>query len=400
MGIFEKQKRAKAKSASPVGVTYISASTPGVLTLSGYHSLTDAPEVDGAIRKIANLVAAMPIHLMENQENGDVRIRDELSRKIDINPWSLGTRQTWVHWIVATMIVEGEAFCIPVTQNGYISDLVPAPGAAAYRDFGEKSYHVMFSGQRFEADDVLHFRLRPDPLYPWKGMGLERQLQMVVDSIVQTAQTKTAYMSSEYKPPIVIAVNTDSPLSDEKERTKFLKKYMTRTDPSEPLVVPSDLVNISQVKPLSLTDLAIRDGVELDKKTVATILGIPAFLVGAGSFSKDEFNSLVSTEVRTFSEIIQQELTKKLLLSPTRYFRMNRRSLMAYSLTEIGSEARENRAAGLITGNEARNEMGYTPMDGLDELVALENYIPVSKLGEQKKLASALAQKEEAEDAQ
>ena len=82
------------------------------------------------------------------------------------------------------------------------------------------------NGFDFDADNILHFRLRPDPLQPWRGIGPQIQLQQVVDSIIQTAETKTAYMSSEYKPPIVISVNSDSPLSDPEKRSMETCEYI------------------------------------------------------------------------------------------------------------------------------------------------------------------------------
>lgn len=394
MALFSREQD-KQQRGSNVGVTYITLDSPGVLAGHGYHMLSEAPEVASAIWIIADLISSMPIHLMEKQKNGDKRIRDALSRKIDIDPWSLGTRQTWIHWIVETELTEGEAVVIPQTAGTTIADLIPAPNATIYRPANSSTYYARYAGEQFESGNILHFRLRPDPMQPWRGIGPQVQLRQVVDSIMQTAETKTAYMSSEYKPPIVISVNSDSPLSDTTERSKFIDKYLKRKDKSEPLIVPADLMKIEQVKPLSLTDLAIKDGVELDKKTVASIFGIPGFLLGVGSFNKEEYNTFISRTLLPICRGIEQELTKKLLLSENRYFRFNARSLYSYSLQELSEIALNMRNAGLMTGNEGRNWLDLPPMDGLDDLVMLENYVPASRLGDQKKLNNQTLQKEE-----
>jgi HK97 family phage portal protein len=348
--------------------------------------LSEAPEVAAAIWVIADLISSAPIHLMENRPNGDIRVRDALSRKIDVDPWSLGVRQTWIHWIVETELTEGEAVVIPRTEGALIADLIPAPNASLTRPVGSSSYVARYNGHSFDASDILHFRLRPDPSQPWRGIGPQVQLRQVVDSIIQTADTKTAYMSSEYKPPIVIAVNSDSPLSEETARNKFIDKYLKRSDKSAPLIIPADLMNISQVKPLSLTDLAIKDGVELDKRTVASIFGIPGFLLGVGSFNKEEYNTFISRTILPICRGIEQELTKKLLYSQDRYFRFSTRRLYSYSLQELSQISLNMRNAGLMSGNEGRNWLDLPPIDGLDELVILENYVPADRLGDQKKL--------------
>ena len=375
---------AKIETRSVIGA--ITLESPGVLTRLGYHAVMDAPEVAAGIWIIADLIASMPIHLMENRDNGDIRIRDALARKLDISPWSLGTRQTWMQWIVTTMVSTGNAVVIPTVANNLIDDLPPAPGAYAQRLPGETEYHICYKGMTFDQGNVLHFRLRPDPDRPWNGLGPDVQLQQVVDSIIATGETKTAYMSSEYKPPLIISVNSDSDLSDEKTRESFIKKMLKRKDPKAPLIVPADMMTVTQAKPLSLTDLAIRDGVELDKRTVACILDMPAFLLGVGSFNREEFNNFISRRIMPIVRGIEQELTKKLLFSEARYFRFNSRSLFSYSLTDLANIAKDWRAAGLMTGNEGRNWVGLPPMDGLDDLVMLENYIPADRLGDQKKL--------------
>lgn len=376
-------KHLSKRSTSTVGITL---NTPGVICPTGYSRLSDAPEVAAAVWRISDMISSMTIHLMENAKNGDVRVKDELARKVDVAPWSLGTRQTLIGWIVSTMLTEGNAYVLPVTQNGLLADLWPMPTASAQQRPDGSAYEVVWKGVAFEPDEVLHFRLRPDARYPWRGVGTRVQLGDIVDSIAQTAATKKAYMSSEYKPPLVIAVNSDSDLSDEDKREAFTESFLKRKDPSAPLIIPADLMNVVQAKPLSLTDLAIRDGVELDKKNVAAIFGVPGFMVGVGAYDKNEYNTFVSSVLLPLAQVIEQELTKKLLLSSKRYFKFNARSLYAYDLKELSEIGSSLYIRGLMTGNEVRNWMNLPPKDGLDVLVILENFIPADRIGDQKKL--------------
>jgi len=263
---------------------------------------------------------------------------------------------------------------------------VPMPQAVAQLRPDGNPYEIVQNGTAFRPDEVLHFRLRPDVRKPWLGCSPRVQLSAVVDSIMAAQTTKTAMMSSEYKPPIIISVNADANLADEELRTEFLEKFWKRSNPDEPVVLPADVMSVNSVKPLSLTDLAIKDGVELDRRSVGAIFGAPAFLLGVGSFNREEFNVFVSTVLRPLAQVIEQELTKKLLYASDLYFRFNSRSLYAYDLKDLASIGNEEYVRGLMTGNEVRDWIGLSPREGLDELVMLENYIPADRIGDQAKL--------------
>lgn len=359
------------------------------LSANGYTRLIDCPEVQTAIDSIANLVSEMTIRLFENTDNGDVRIRDELARKIDVSPYSLGTRKTFVQWIVQTMLGagDGNAYVLPVFRNGLLEDLVPLPPSKVSVIESADSYKVLYNGVTFNPDEIMHFVLNPDTEKPWMGRGYRVQLKDVTKNLKQAAVTKNGFMSSKWKPSIIVKVDglTDE-FSSPSGRQRLLDEYIKNDEAGAPWVIPSEFLEIQQVKPLSLSDLALNDSVTADKKAIAAMLGVPPYIVGAGSFSKDEHNAFIRTKVMPIATIITQTLTQDLLISPKRYFKMNPRSLYAYDLKELADVGDNQYVRGIMTGNEVRDWIGLSPKDGLDELVMLENYIPAGMIGDQKKL--------------
>ena len=84
--------------------------------------------------------------------------------------------------------------------------------------------------------------------------------------------------------------------------------------------------------------------------------------------------------------MIEQELTKKLLISSNRFFRFNSWSLFSYSITELVSAGAEMVDRMALRRNEWRSWVNMPPDPEMNELLALENYVPAEKLGDQKKL--------------
>lgn len=384
----KKQKRAREPTQKR-SVAFVTNSGWETLECAGYTSLAHNPEVTTAVDTIARLIGSMTIHLMENTESGDIRVRNELSRKVDIDPNQYMTRAAFVQWIIKTMMLDGNgnAVVYPETRRGILRNLQPIPAAFASFIPDGFGYKVVISGREYDPDNVLHFVLNPGSYYPWLGEGYRVALSDVANNLKQAASTEKGFMSSKWKPSIIVKVDslTDE-FSSPEGRRKLLEDYVETTEAGEPWMIPADQFSVEQVRPLTLSDLALADFVQLDKRTVAAILGVPPFVLGVGDFHREAWNNFISSTIMPIARAIEQELTRKLLVSPNWFFRFNVRSLYNYELRDMAQVADDQFVRGIMTGNEVRDWIGMPPLEGLNELVILENYIPRGMIGEQNKL--------------
>lgn len=354
---------------------------------AGYKPLHSCPEVQTAIGVYADLIASMTIQLMQNTDKGDVRIRNALSRKLDIEPHRNMTHQTFMSNLVRVMLTYGNQVTLPrYSRDGYLEDLEPLPpGEVSFVKDGD-SYRIIWRGRSYAPDEVLHFPVNPDPQMPWKGRGYDVALKDVVDSLRQATATKNALMKSPAPNVIVKVDGLMEDLQSKEGRETLRQQYLEDSETGKPWMIPAEALEITQVTPLNLNDLAIDKNLELDKRSAAAIVGVPPFLVGVGTFNETEFDWFVATRVMAIARIIEQELTRKLLISPDLYFRLNNRSLLNYNLEKVSNVCVQMVDRITMRRNEWRDWMGLPPDEDMDELLALENYIPATMLGQQKKL--------------
>lgn len=361
------------------------------LCVPGYTSLDHCPEIMTAVHKIAQIIGSITIHIMHNTENGDERIVNQLSRKIDIEPNPYMNRQELVEFWVMNLLLYGNGNSISRvhTENGFLGSIEPIPASmvSLVNDPTGQGYFVDIGGVRYEPDEVLHFRYNPDPLYPWKGRGMKISLRSVANNLKQAAATEKAFMESEWKPSVIVKVDAlTKEFASPDGRQKLLDSYVKSAKVGEPWLIPANQFDVTQVKPLSLQDLAISDMVQLDKRTVASIIGVPAFLLGVGDYKQAEWNNFINSTVRPIVIGMQQEMTRKLIISPDWYVRFNYWSLLDWDLNTVSSILLAGVDRGIADGNEWRDRVGMQPREGLDELRILENYIPADMAGNQKKL--------------
>ena len=360
------------------------------LKSNGYVSLDRCPEVLAAVDIVADLVGSMTLYLMANTENGDKRIVNELSRAVDIYPNRYMTRKTWVTAIVRNMMLygKGNAVVMPHTENGLLGDLeIIDPDRVTFKSTNNGGYKILIDRREYDPSELLHFVWKPKKHKPYMGEGITATLKEVADGLKQARTTKDGFMSSKYKPSLIVRVDgLAEGFGDKDGRDKLYSDYLETNEAGKPWIVPADLIDVKEVRPLSLSDLAINESMTLDKKTVASLVGVPAFLLGVGDFSTKEWDNFINTTVRFVAQILEQELTRKILISPKMYWRFNIASLYSYDLKSTAEVFRELYVRGIVTRDEVRDKIGMPPVEDTDALIILENFIPASMIGDQSKL--------------
>lgn len=356
-----------------------------------YIPLHEHPDVMIGVNTIADLVSNMSIHLMENTAKGDMRVQNELSRKIDIEPCQNMTRKAWVYKIVQDLLITGDGNSIVHieydSENDLIRNLTPFDMRQVTYAIGREGYVIEYQGVKYSPDEVIHFVLKPDPYHYWKGVGYRVMLADVTKNLSMAMQTKRDFLGNKNMPSLIVKVDASTGQFETKEgRQAISDKYLETSSANEPWIIPADLLDVVQVKPMTLKDIAINESVEIDKKTVAGILGIPAFYLGVGDFNKEEHRHFINTKIMSIAQVIAQTLTRDILISPNWYFRFNPRSLFSYDLNELTEAGSKLVQLNAMRRNELRDWLGLVPDDEMEDLIVLENYLPQDKLGDQKKL--------------
>lgn len=381
--------KARDKPTSSCMAWLCGADAFDTLTCQGYTSLAQNPEIIAGVDAIARAIGSMSIHLLRNSTDGDLRVFDGLARKLDIDPNANMTRSAFMGWIVRTMYLEGNGNAVvwPQTENGRLRDLIPIPPAYASFVPDGWGYQVYINGQAHRPDEVLHFTISSDSLYPWLGTGYRVSLAEVANNLKQASKTEKGFMESKWKPSLIVKVDAlTEEFASPAGRKKLLESYAMSGQAGEPWMIPAEQFSVEQVKPLTLSDLALDAMVTLDKRTVASVLGIPPFVLGVGEFSRDAWNNFVNSTLMPLAKAMEQEFSRKLLGSPELFYRFNSRSLYSYSITELVAAGAEMVDRMALRRNEWRSWLNLPPDEDMQTLLALENYLPEDRLGDQKKL--------------
>ena len=142
-----------------------------------------------------------------------------------------------------------------------------------FENIGYRDYRVIIDNVPHKPGNLLHFVYNPDKTYKWMGCGVDVSLRTVANTLEQANKTKNAFLSSKWKPSIIVKVDAlTEEFSGKEGREKLLESYLKGSKEGEPWLIPADQFEVEQVKPLTLSDLSISDTIPIDKRMVAALL--------------------------------------------------------------------------------------------------------------------------------
>jgi HK97 family phage portal protein len=242
------KKKLKKRQNTPIALWLSGQDAQNILMPQGYLPITKNDEVKKCVHKIADLVSSMTIMLMENSVDGDIRLKNQLSKKIDVYPNNLMVRKNFIYKVVSDMICTGNSVVMPKVQNGLIDNLSiwDMGGVTFHGNF--EDYYIQYQLKKFDPDELLHFVLIPDDLMPFKGQGFIPIIKDTIANLVQANTTKTGFLQSKWRPSLIIKVESDAEgMQIKEEREKILNSYVGDTDSGEPWIVPASEIDVKEI---------------------------------------------------------------------------------------------------------------------------------------------------------
>lgn len=341
---------------------------------SGYYPI----EFERAVETIGSLLGALTLQVWQSKGNTKERLKNAKSYWLDIEPIRGVTRLEWTKKVVRTMYERGVCF-VSVETDSAGNQLKILDDALAQTDGTVRCYK---QNVVYKATDLLRFSVGTKP-------ALEA-LKQTNDNLRMAAALKARFLKNSFIPKMVVKVDVDmSALTDENDkRLKVLQNVIARSSESgQPIVFEQGFAEIQELKGRTYDELGLDVALKDEQLKVAAFFGLPAFLVGAGSFDREEYNLFIKTTFMTLVRMFEQQLSR-VFASKDVYVKYNTERLLSIDLSEQMSFVSECLAQGIMTPNEARQKLGLTPSTakGMNDFRILENYVPVSQLGDQAKL--------------
>lgn len=341
-----------------------------------------------ATNLISNSIALMPIS--ENQLNDNKRTVVENSNITPLFYNMFLTKFNVLKKIVEDVILKGNAYLyITRDEAGHPKSLTylrPSQVAIQYNELTQDLYYLVTSSNKVSKKKILdkdmcHFVMHSNDGV--NGLSILSYATRTIDSANATEQSAKQFFDGGCSINGIIRLK--NPLVSDKQRNEIRQNWsqIHGGDNCSGIAVLSGVEDFTPITsdPNKSQMLETR---RFNVTEIARWFNINPILLGDlshTSYSDIEQANIefVQHTLLPWIEMIQNELTRKLIVNRKRYIDLDENTLLKSNKTNMANYCKTLVSGGIMTPNEARIQIGLNPMEGADDLV-----IPFTKISDNK----------------
>ena len=347
----------------------------GSSKITKYQSKYMSP-VFAAIELISNSVAELPLNVKIKKDNKDSILAEH--KLYDVLKSMKMTKFLFLKTMITDMLVEGDAVAyIKRDYNGNPIELVYlAPGEYTIeRDDRNRVnyYHINYLHKKVDEIDVIHFFKNTNDGY--KGVSIVKQIAKdQIDLIKYTENAANDYFSKNMH--LVGILSTPNRINNEKQLNQIRNSWLFghSKDSNGVIVLDNDM----KYQPVSQNskDSQLLESRIYNIQDIARYFNINPVLLGDlshSSYSTIEASLLefATHTLYPYITLIENELNKKLLMPKETdlYIDLDANFILKSDKSTQANYLSTLKNAGIITINEARQQLGLNNVDGGDQLM-------------------------------
>lgn len=331
-----------------------------------------------ATNLISNSIALMPVS--ENQLNDNKRTVVENSNITPLFYNMFLTKFNVFKKIVEDVILKGNAYLyINRDEAGHPKSLTylrPSQVAIQYNELTQDLYYLVTSSNKVSKKKILdkdmcHFVMHSNDGV--NGLSIISYATRTIDSANATEQSAKQFFDSGCS--INGIVRLKNPIVSDKQRNDIRQNWsqihggdncsgvcvLSGVEDFTPITSDPNKSQMLETRRFNITE-------------VARWFNINPILLG--DLSHTAYNDIEAANIEfvqhtllPWIEMLQNELTRKLIVNKKRYIDLDENVLLKSNKTNMANYCKTLVTGGIMTPNEARAQLGLNPMDGCDRLI-------------------------------
>jgi len=360
--IREKLNPAQVRIAQEEG-TLVGTTAP----ITYFQSFQKLEAVNRGVSMLVSACSSLDYDVKDKVHDGVVvGVRQKtLNTLLNFRPNPYQSAQDFRTALFTDFVLEGNAF---VHFDGVFMYHLPAQNVEILTD--EKTFIKGFRYNGlvdFKESEVFYFRdLSSESIY----RGASR-LQ-AADKSIKLLYSMQTFQESFFDNGAVFGLvlttdNTLSQVAKEKTIQYWLQKYNVKQGGKRPVILDSGL-KPHQLAETNFKDMDFDQSIKTHGEKIMQAIGVPPILLAGGN------NANISPNLRLFYLETVLPINRKFVSAIERYFGYDVEPITA-SVSALQPEMKDIAQyhstlvnAGIITANEARQELRYDPIDGNDDL--------------------------------